>query len=118
MSYTIRKRFRFSASHQLDGLPEGHQCGRLHGHNYGVWLELARGELQDDGMLVDFGELATFSDFIDSALDHRHLNDVLPLQPTAENLAAYLYAVASAMWPEVEAVAVEETETCWAEYRP
>ena len=38
--YRISKEFHFSASHQLIGLPEDHQCARLHGHNYIVVVEL------------------------------------------------------------------------------
>ncbi|MFI6697695.1 6-pyruvoyl trahydropterin synthase family protein [Streptomyces sp. NPDC050509] len=41
MTCHISKEFHFSASHQLDGLPEDHPCGRLHGHNYVVALELS-----------------------------------------------------------------------------
>ena len=39
--YTISKDFAWSASHVLDGLPKGHQCGRLHGHNYVARIELS-----------------------------------------------------------------------------
>ena len=44
--YTIAKQFSFSASHVIDGVPEDHPCGRLHGHNYTVEVQLAaeRGE--------------------------------------------------------------------------
>lgn len=38
--FRITKEFHFSASHQLTGLPEDHQCARLHGHNYIVEVEL------------------------------------------------------------------------------
>ena len=34
--YTIAKRFAFSASHIIGGLPDKHPCSRLHGHNYEV----------------------------------------------------------------------------------
>lgn len=116
--YRIRKRFTFAASHQLRLLPEDHQCARLHGHNYVVWLELAAAELAGPGFVVDFGDLKAFKVYLDSTLDHRHLNDVLAFNPTAEHLARHLHDVAADMWPEVVAVAVEETENSWAEYRP
>lgn len=38
--YVISKEFHFSASHRLASLPPGHQCARMHGHNYQVVLEL------------------------------------------------------------------------------
>ena len=36
VSFTIAKRFSFSASHALTAVPEDHKCRRTHGHNYEV----------------------------------------------------------------------------------
>lgn len=124
--WAISKRFDFSASHVLDGLPEGHQCGRLHGHNYAVEVEVA-GTLDSTGFVVDYGELAPVKAFIDNELDHRHLNDVLHGNPTAERLAVFLFDEADrALRPlpgyggnfRVAAVRVYETPKTCAEYRP
>jgi len=144
--YTIAKEFAFSASHVLDGLPEGHQCGRLHGHNYVVEIELTADRVDDRGFVLDYGDLAPFKQLVDTFLDHRHLNDVLTdgLNPTAENLAEWLHAAAdealglraarhggtdwtgpAELLPElarrnvrVSAVRVRETPKTVAEYRP
>ena len=118
--YYIQKEFRFSASHQLDDLPDDHQCARLHGHNYRVLLHLASPTLDEVGFVVDFGDLVKFREFLDVQFDHQHLNDRVPngMNPTAENLARYLYEVASRLWPQTRAVGVEETLTSYAEYRP
>ena len=117
--YTISKRFEFSASHQLGHLPAGHQCARLHGHNYAVEVVIECPCLDDRGFCqVDYGELAPFERFIDETLDHRHLNDVLPVRTTAENLSRYLYGKARDVSPYVVAVRVSETPKTWAEYRP
>lgn len=118
MTYTIGKEMTFAASHQLAGLPEGHQCGRLHGHNYTVRLELEGDELDDSGMVLDFGELKPFREYVDSTLDHRHLNDVIDGNPTAELLARHLFLRAVELLPHVAAVTVWETATCFATYRP
>lgn len=117
-TFTITKQFAFSASHRLDGLPDGHPCGRLHGHNYVVEVELAGRQLNDVGFVRDYGDLAVVRELIDTELDHRHLNDVLAFQPTAENLAAYLHDTFAAEFPELTAVRVSETPKTWAEYRP
>ncbi len=114
--YRISKRFSFCASHIIEGLPEGHQCGRLHGHNYEVELVLQAETLNSVGFVVDYGELKPFKAFIDETLDHRHLNDILP-QTSAEALAAFLFRKAKALWPETIAVRVSETPKTWAEYR-
>lgn len=126
MTYRIAKRFEFAASHVLDGLPDGHQCGRLHGHNYAVEVELEGDELDGTGFVLDYGELAPFKRMLDDELDHRHLNDVVPMQPSAELLAAWLYTRACALLLEpledrdasVAAVRVYETPKTCAEYRP
>ena len=115
MRYTIKKTFSFSSSHQLTGLPPDHQCARLHGHNYKVEIVLSSSTLNDVGFIVDYGELRPFGRIID-LLDHRHLNDILPFNPTAENIAKWLYDVAKQIWSEVSMVRVSETDRTWAEY--
>jgi 6-pyruvoyltetrahydropterin/6-carboxytetrahydropterin synthase len=125
--FTISKEFHFSASHVLDWLPEGHQCGRLHGHNYVVELELRAEQLDERGFVLDYGELAPFKEWVDTHLDHRHLNDQVDGNPTAENLAAILYDAAKVLLIDagdglgrwwVSAVRVHETPKTVAEYRP
>jgi len=115
--FTIIKEFHFSASHQLEGLPEWHQCSRLHGHNYVVQIILSANTLNQVGFVVDYNELKPLKDFLDEKFDHRHLNDVLDFQTSAENIAHYLYHWAKPCWPEVVAVRVSETPKTWAEYR-
>ncbi len=117
--YAISKRFDFSASHQLDHLPAGHQCARLHGHNYQVEVVIESPCLDDRGFCqVDYGELDPFRQYIDATLDHRHLNDVIPVRTTAENIAKFLFAKARECSPYVVAVRVSETPRTWATYRP
>ena len=115
--FTITKKFEFSASHQLDHLPEDHQCHRLHGHNYIVVLELY-GTLDENGFVIDYGDLKPFKDIIDNELDHRHLNDLFDFPTTAECLAQYLYERAKEMWTQTKSVAVSETPKTWATYQP
>lgn len=116
--YEIAKQFHFSASHIIEGVPENHPCGRLHGHNYVVELVLGSTRLDKTGFIVDYNELRPFGEFIRDNLDHRHLNDVLPGPTTAEFIAKYLYDKAKAMWPQTVAVRISETTRTWAEYRP
>lgn len=118
MTWTISKRFQFSASHILAGLPEGHQCGRLHGHNYEVELVLESDTLDKTGFVLDYGQMAPFKTYLDEAFDHRHLNDVVEFNPTAEHLAEHLYQVAVPMLTHVMGVRVYETPKTCAEYRP
>jgi len=117
--YRITKEFHFSASHQLFGLPEGHQCGRLHGHNYILEIEMQAEELNAHGFVRDYLDLAPLKRYIDDELDHRHLNDVLGDDGvTAERMAKHFHDWCKARWPEVSAARVSETPKTWAEYRP
>lgn len=116
----ISKDFAFSASHQLAGLPDSHQCSRLHGHNYVFRIEI-EGHVVDPGFVVDYAELGPIKSWIDDTLDHRHLNDVLDFNPTAENMAAATLdkvkqLLADAGHGNVSrlAVAVSETPKTWA----
>jgi len=89
--YTIRKSFSFSASHQLDGLPKDHPCSQLHGHNYEIIVELQSRTLDIIGFIKDYRELDVIKKWIDDKVDHKHLNDVLNFNPTAEKMAYYFF---------------------------
>jgi 6-pyruvoyltetrahydropterin/6-carboxytetrahydropterin synthase len=117
--YTIAKRFAFSASHIIGNLPLEHPCGRMHGHNYEVEVILQLAELDSVGFVRDYRELSALKEFIDTTLDHNHLNEVLGHnRTTAEVICKWLYDWCKARWPEVIAVRVQETPKTWAEYRP
>lgn len=123
MSFQISKRFPFEAAHWLSGLPEGHKCGRLHGHSYTVEVLLEATELTEPGFVVDFSELAALKRHLDERYDHQLLNDVLDVRPTSENLAKVLFDWCNAhiLLPDgarITAVRVSETATTSAEYRP
>jgi 6-pyruvoyltetrahydropterin/6-carboxytetrahydropterin synthase len=117
--YTIAKRFAFSASHIIGGLPADHPCGRLHGHNYEIEVILQAPVLDAADFVRDFHELAALRDFINETLDHKHLNDVLGHdRTTSEVISRWLYDWCKDRWPEVVAVRVSETPRTFAEYRP
>ena len=121
--FTISKQFAFCASHVLSGLPDDHPCARLHGHNYVVELVLTAGEVDESGFVVDYRRLDPFKWFLDTSLDHTHLNDHLVVPPSAEHLACFLHAWCEAnleadIIDRMSAVRVSETPGTWAEHRP
>jgi 6-pyruvoyltetrahydropterin/6-carboxytetrahydropterin synthase len=117
--YTIAKKFAFSASHTIGGLSPEHPCGRLHGHNYEVEVIPQAAALDGVGFVRDYRELAALREFLNAAVDHNHLNDVLGHDATtAEALSKWLYDWCKTRWPEVVAVRVSESPRTWAEYRP
>jgi 6-pyruvoyltetrahydropterin/6-carboxytetrahydropterin synthase len=118
--YTIAKQFSFEASHQLPGLPDGHKCGRMHGHSYTAEVVLTARVLRDPGFVMDFGDLKPVGAYLDTVADHRTLNDLIP-NPTSENLARHLYTwvLDNLTIPNgviLEKVRISETATSWAEY--
>ncbi len=123
--YRIGKRFTFDAAHQLPHLPLEHKCARLHGHTYTVEVQVAGDELDDDGFVIDYGELGVFKRWIDDTLDHRNLNDVMELPTTAEHMAAQLYVVLMDLLDaaghgavQIDYVEVRETGNTWSRFEP
>jgi 6-pyruvoyltetrahydropterin/6-carboxytetrahydropterin synthase len=120
MSWLITKDFHLSYSHQLTGLPDGHPCGRVHGHNAVVRVTLTAEGLDAHGFVLDYGDLKPLSTWLDETLDHRHLNEVLPynVNPTAENLARLVYLWIEREHPDwpVASIGWSETPKTWAVY--
>jgi 6-pyruvoyltetrahydropterin/6-carboxytetrahydropterin synthase len=116
--FLIRKEFHFSASHQLFGLPTEHPCSRVHGHNYVITVELQDIKLNQVGFVTDYRDLEPMKKWIDETLDHQHLNDVLQIQPSAENLAKCIFEMFARTFPQLIAVEVSETPKTTARYTP
>ncbi len=109
----ISKEFSFDAAHHLPNVPEGHKCGRVHGHTYAVRLELVGPIDAHLGWVQDFGEIKDVWKRLEAEhLDHRDLNDWIE-NPTAELLALAIHAYLQRELPLLEAVEVRETSgTC------
>ncbi|MDR1719826.1 MAG: 6-carboxytetrahydropterin synthase [Dysgonamonadaceae bacterium] len=114
--YKISKQFSFSASHVLDKLSDAHPCSRLHGHNYLVTVRFRSETLDEFGFVKDYKDLVAINDFLDREWDHRHLNEILPFHPTAENLARYLYDKFKPIYPELYCVEIQESPKTIAVY--
>ena len=113
----ISQAFKFEAAHFLPGVPETHRCRRLHGHSYRVEVQLEGPVDSRTGFVVDFFDLEkSFADILDT-LDHRCLNEVEGLDnPTAENIAVWIWERLKPDFQQIAAVRVYETADCWAEY--
>lgn len=110
---TMTKRLEFDAGHRLVGHES--KCRNLHGHRYAVevTLELVK-DLDDVGRIVDFSVVKQMlGGWIDETLDHAFIVNaadpllaiiaadgkhvVVPFEPTAENLAMWIFGVASSL---------------------
>ncbi len=113
----ISQAFKFEAAHRLPNVPETHRCRRLHGHSYRVELQLEGPVDPHTGFVVDFFDIERSFAGIIEALDHRCLNDVEGLEnPTAENIAVWIWDHVKADVKQLSTVRVYETADCWAEY--
>lgn len=102
--------FALASARRLPNVAEGHPCGRLHGHTFGVRLTV-RGPIDPvSGWVLDFAELATAWAPVADALDHRLLNDVPGLEnPTSERLAVWIWRELRERVPLLAAVEISET---------
>ena len=118
MTVTISKQFSFEAAHSLAYLPPTHKCHHLHGHGYGVTVHV-KGKL-DPALhwVVDYADISAAWEPVFKKLDHKNLNEVLPMPTTAENLAIWIYDQLRPALPQLYAVDVQETATSNARYQP
>ncbi len=95
----VERTFSFEAAHHLPLLPEGHKCRRPHGHSYEVTITVF-GDLDANGMVIDYEMLGEAWENVGERLDHRDLNELRwpsdlerPLfqpQPTTEVIARWI----------------------------
>jgi len=127
--YKVVKEVSWCAAHRL--LDHKGPCKNIHGHSYRALFTIQKKKLNDMGMIIDFTDLKhLIQGWIDEHWDHSvilHEKDpmisvfknfdnkifVLKNNPTAENMAKYLFVNFSIVLGgfDVELVSVEVFET-------
>ncbi|MGC8643040.1 MAG: 6-pyruvoyl trahydropterin synthase family protein [Isosphaeraceae bacterium] len=132
--FRVTREIFFCYGHRL--LNYTGKCRHLHGHNGRAVITLEGPDLDERGMLVDFGEIKQkIQRWIDENLDHNMLlcrdDPILPVlqergervfvmdeNPTAENIARLIFdKTHDAGLPVVEVV-LWETEHCCSTFAP
>lgn len=97
-----------AGSHRLT-LDYESKCSKTHGHNWIVTVYCKSDRLDNNGMVCDFTHIKRA---VEEQLDHKHLNDVLPFNPTAENIAKWICG----QIPNCYKVSVQESQGNIATY--
>ena len=89
--YELKVITHFAAAHRLTMV--GEKCENLHGHNWKIEVFVRGENLDDAGVLMDFGIIKTHVRNIMSLLDHKFLNELAYFQnsqPSSENIATFI----------------------------
>ncbi len=89
--FELKIKNNFSAAHKLAMV--GEKCENLHGHNWHIEVRVSGENLNQAGVLVDFGSIKQFVNEIMEELDHKYLNEIEifnDMQPTSERIAVYI----------------------------
>ena len=120
--YTLKILTDFASAHTLRDYPGA--CSRMHGHNWKVELEVEATRLNEIGIAIDFKQMKKTANDVCDQLDHHYLNELEPfteINPTAENIAAYLYDEISKQinneYIKVSALTLWETDRASVRYQ-
>jgi len=112
MSTTIIKSLHFEAAHRLPNTPKGHKCRELHGHSYTCEIHITGAVDRDRGWVCDFADIKDAFAPLHAMLDHHVLNDIDGLtNPTAENIAKWVWERLTVRIDGLAAIVIHETPT-------
>jgi len=89
--FKLKVTTHFAAAHQLKMVSD--KCENMHGHNWKIEVTISGHQLNDAGVLIDFGDLKRHVSGIMDTLDHKFLNELDVFSdgnPSSENIALYI----------------------------
>ena len=114
----IYKEFVIESAHRLPRVPEGHKCGRLHGHSWRITIHVRGPVGPNTGWILDFADIKRAFQPLFDQLDHRYLNEIEGLEnPTSEVLARWIWVRLSPALPGLSRIVINETCTSGCIYR-
>ncbi len=109
------RRFRFEAAHQLNNVPAGHQCGRMHGHGFEVMLHTETAA--SAAPAISYDDIDNAWQPLGQQLHLACLNDIAGLEiPTSELLATWIWDQVRDALPQLSCVSTFETATSGCHY--
>jgi len=115
--YEILVKADFSGAHNLRGYKG--KCEELHGHNWKIEARFESDSLNDIGIAVDFKVLKAKLKSVLKKLDQSHLNKLTFFKkqnPSAENIARYIFEELKKKKLPVKSISVWESDTSCASY--
>jgi len=114
MKTSVTKIFTFEMAHQLTSCYSG-ECKNTHGHSYKLEVQF-EGDLNEDGMIMDFKKMKEYVQPIVDEYDHSFLTEEsFGKNPTAENMVYDIFSRIRFKTFLVKKVRLWETATCYAE---
>lgn len=118
MMFELTKEFTFESAHRLPHVPEGHKCGRLHGHSFRVEVGVVGPLDEAAGWVVDYADVKAPVKPIIATLDHCYLNEIDGLEnPTSEVISRWIWNQLVHQLRGLSHVTVRETCTSSCTYR-
>ena len=103
----------FSSGHFLPSYDGA--CNRCHAHGWKYSVTVRKRINPDTGMVMDYKDLKKCLKEMEDIIDHRMLNDILPFEPTSENVAVWMWEYLSKrlLLKGIVEIKLYESENCY-----
>lgn len=103
----------FSSGHFLPSYNGA--CNRCHAHGWKYSVTVRKRLNPDTGMVMDYKDLKKCLKQMEDIIDHRMLNDILPFEPTSENVAVWMWEYLSKrlLLKGIVEIKLYESENCY-----